>query len=294
MHQAIFKLAGTRQKRRFGDDAASEHVSLALLSTTNSPLLELVSGSPEVKGALQSRMLTVRADGGRPYGVFDSIPDGCGSARDAIERLRAAANEHYGVAGRAFLERLVREAAENEEILRRNIARRLDHYVRAVTASGVGSARLQKSLALAAAAGRLAKTFGVLPKQWRASLRKVASCVISEGPAARDPQRGALDRVHAYIERHRTDLIIASNLEAPCSPEKFANAPGFLTRRGDRMELLVAATRFQSEFPDFRVLMRELRDARLARTEGGTKPKLTIKAPRSICETGRAYCIYLR
>jgi hypothetical protein len=38
-------------------------------------------------------------------------------------------------------------------------------------------------------------------------------------------------------------------------------------------------------------MMRELRGAGLARTEGGTNPKLTIKAPRAVCEAGRLYCI---
>jgi hypothetical protein len=38
-------------------------------------------------------------------------------------------------------------------------------------------------------------------------------------------------------------------------------------------------------------MMRELRGARLARTEGGEQPKLTIKAPSAICRAGRVYCI---
>jgi hypothetical protein len=37
--------------------------------------------------------------------------------------------------------------------------------------------------------------------------------------------------------------------------------------------------------------MRKLRGVGLARTEGDTNPKLTIKAPSAICRTGRAYCI---
>jgi hypothetical protein len=40
-------------------------------------------------------------------------------------------------------------------------------------------------------------------------------------------------------------------------------------------------------------MMRELRGAGLARTEGGEQPKLTIKAPSGICRTGRVYCIVI-
>jgi hypothetical protein len=40
-------------------------------------------------------------------------------------------------------------------------------------------------------------------------------------------------------------------------------------------------------------MMRELRGAGLARTEGGEQPKLTIKAPSAICGTGRVYCLVI-
>jgi hypothetical protein len=60
-----------------------------------------------------------------------------------------------------------------------------------------------------------------------------------------------------------------------------------------RTELLVLAARFQQEFPDYIAMMQELRGAMLARTEGGVRPKLTIKAPSAICRTGRVYCVVI-
>ena len=56
---------------------------------------------------------------------------------------------------------------------------------------------------------------------------------------------------------------------------------------------LVPAARFQREFPAHVAVMRELRGARLAQTEGGEQPKLTIKAPSAICRTGRVYCVVI-
>jgi hypothetical protein len=50
---------------------------------------------------------------------------------------------------------------------------------------------------------------------------------------------------------------------------------------------------FQREFPDHVGMMRELRSAGLAKTEGGEQPKLTIKAPSAICRTGRGYCVVI-
>jgi hypothetical protein len=40
-------------------------------------------------------------------------------------------------------------------------------------------------------------------------------------------------------------------------------------------------------------MVRELRRAGLARTEGGEQPKLTIKAPGAICRTGWVYCVVI-
>jgi hypothetical protein len=57
--------------------------------------------------------------------------------------------------------------------------------------------------------------------------------------------------------------------------------------------LLVPAARFQREFPNHVAVMKELRGAGLARTEGGEQPKLTIKAPGAICRTGRVYCVVI-
>ena len=39
--------------------------------------------------------------------------------------------------------------------------------------------------------------------------------------------------------------------------------------------------------------MQELKRAGQARTETGTQPKLTIKAPHAICRTGRVYCVVI-
>ena len=40
-------------------------------------------------------------------------------------------------------------------------------------------------------------------------------------------------------------------------------------------------------------MMKELRSAGLAKTEGGERPKLTIKAPRAVSEAGRLYCVVI-
>jgi hypothetical protein len=82
-------------------------------------------------------------------------------------------------------------------------------------------------------------------------------------------------------------------VHAPYSSAKFQACAGFLRRIAGCQEILIPSAQFQHAFPDHKAIMRELRMAGLARTEGGDKPKLTIKAPNGLCPGGRVYCIRL-
>jgi hypothetical protein len=93
--------------------------------------------------------------------------------------------------------------------------------------------------------------------------------------------------------RERKNLLPVSELAKPLSTTEFTKAAGFLGEQAGRKELLVPAARFQREFPGYVEMMRELRSAGLAKTEGGEQPKLTIKAPSTICRTGRVYCVVI-
>ena len=84
-------------------------------------------------------------------------------------------------------------------------------------------------------------------------------------------------------------------MKAPYSEQEFARTAGFLRPvAGGGIEILIPSGRFQREFSDHCQLMRSLKKAGKARTEGGKRPKLTIKAPSRVCCSGRVYCIRIR
>ena len=268
----------------------------AVFSTTNTPLRDLIEGSEDVRGALHSRLVTLQVSADQPFGVLASIPAGCATSREVIERLRAAADENYGVAGRAFMKRLVRAAATDEEYLCHIIARGLDSYLRD-RCDAAGSARVGKCFALVAVARALARRYGVLPGAWGSvfgAVREVqGGFVAAEAKPRAKLRASALDAVRGYVKRERQHLIPVGDLTKPLAAAEFAKAAGFLRKRAGHGELLVPAARFQREFPDYIDMMRELRSAGLAKTEGGDRPKLTIKAPRAVCEGGRLYCVVI-
>lgn len=288
--QATFKVAATGGKRRWGDSAQGEHTRLAMLSTTNTPLADLIEGSDEERAAVQSRRITIPI---ARHGVFDFLPQGYDSARAASEAMVAVSDVCWGTAGRAFVEHLVRAVERDEELVRRVIARGLASYMRQDHAP-TGSARVQKTFALVAVATALARRWGVLPAAWGSPLRLVQEVArISSGikaPKEVDPLAGIL----AYVERHRASMIEVGKLVRPLPKAEFESTAGFLRQGSDGEEVLIPAGQFQAAFPDHQATMRPLRASGQAQTEVGQNSKLTIKTPRAICSESRVYCIRLR
>jgi hypothetical protein len=292
VQKAVFKLATTGGKRRMGDVGQSEHAHLALLSTTNTALADLLDGSAEVRDAAQSRMITIRIASGDSHGVFARVPANYTTAREACEAMRAAADHLFGTAGHGFIERLVRQIEVDEALLRRVIARSLATYMLKDRAPK-GSARVQKTFALVAVAAALAQRWGIMPKPWgspMAMVQEVAQIASSESFVASDP----LEVIRAYVKQHRKLFVEVAGMAGPMQRDEFEAANGFLRRSGGYEEALIPARRFQAIFPDYEKMMRALRDRGPAQTEGGLKPKLTIKTPRVISHEGRVYCVSLR
>lgn len=290
IYRVVFKAEATGGRRRFGDAKPIEHVRFALLSTSNQPLVDLLKGvyAPNRKAA-QSRMTTIPVDG--PHGVLSSVPHGFATAAGAIEHLRSVADRAYGSAGRAFVKMLVAHLDKDPTGFKLELRRRLDIY-RALYPDG--AARPTKLFALTAVAGQLAAEWRILPADPEdvvAAVRTVHDGVLGKFPAT--PIADPVDRMLAYVRKHRRKLRELSTIKTPLPRKEFAQAAGFIGRSRDKAELLVSTDRFKAEFADARDLMTALRLASLARTEGGKKKKLSVKVPLSLCPGARACCILL-
>lgn len=292
IQSAVFSLASSGSRQRLGDALSKPHAQLAVLSTSNRRLSELLVGSAAERSAVEERMITIPISGTRPNGVLDTIPPRFNCASETVEALRAAVNEQWGTAGTAFVEKLQRAARGDEERLRTELARVLSLY-RSRLSTVTELARMQKSLALVIVAGQLARHWGILPESWgspaKAVMEVARASLTGESQAVQDP----LAKIRSYAQRHREALINVATIKCPLGPSEFARAAGFLRQTDRGLELLVPAIRFQEEFSDYKATMRTLREIDKARTEVGEQAKLTIKTPRSICQGGRVYCILI-
>jgi hypothetical protein len=293
INRAVFMLASTEEKRRFGDTGPRNHIRLATLSTTNLPLAELVNASQAVAGALAQRMITVRVVG--EHGVLDTIPNGLSSARSTIESIRRAADENYGVAGREFIRRLLPYVATHNDELRASIGRRMAHYEAFAREEAARTpARVTKTFAMTFGGGSLAQKCGLIPgeaKDLLWAIRSIHAAVDSEPRPAR--HRDPLQRIRDYVRSNWDALVAADRLERPLTRSEFEESEGFWRAVEGGTEILIPSPRFQQVFTDSSQMMRALVRRGVARTEGGNSPKLTIKTPQGICRAGRVYCVRL-
>lgn len=202
-------------------------------------------------------------------------------------------NDSYGAAGRVFVARLIDVASKDESGLRRRIRKLINKFLKVAGAGNKpGSARTINAFALIYAAGRLAREWGVLPKNG-GPLLPLIMVVFRSGRVGRSRSVVALNQVGAYIEKHRKQIVRIEKVRRPYSRDEFKGVAGFVRRAHGRAEILIPSARFRREFPNYRALMKDLKKRGFAKTEGGQDPKLTIKAPKSICATGRVYCVRL-
>lgn len=293
LQNAIFKLAGSGHKRRMGDPSYTDQTRLALLSTTNVPLGMLIDGVTDVRGALQSRMITIPIGPDRSFELLSHLPCHYPSQRSAAEAMRASTARFWGTAGRTFVRKLALEAFEDEVDLKRWVADYLGEYM--VRGEHQGrSARVQKSFALVAMAGRLARDYGVLPETWGSPWKCVRQVERAVGLSQQSKLPSAMDQIAKYVAREAHCIVQTSDLAEPCSEEQFNATSGFYGIENGRPMLYIPAKRFQEEFANFAGVMSELLKLGLARRENGNQPKLTIKTPRGICHYGRVYAIVMQ
>ncbi|MCJ2052931.1 DUF927 domain-containing protein [Methylobacterium sp. J-070] len=292
LQDLIFKNSSNRGKRRMGDPTALETASLAILSTTNIPLKDLVNGENARIRAMHSRLITIMLAPDRPYGVLDTVPPGYASARDAIEAMQAAADECWGTPARKFVAKLVQRANRDEDRLQRRIARDIAR-ARQALADVPGSARVKKTLALVAAASGLASAWGVFREAWGSPTAMIDAILPLTGAGGLAASISPIGRVRSYVEQHRDGLIELPDPIKPVQIKVFESCAGFLRHHKGRTELLIPGDRLRAEFHDHETIIHALNQDGKIRTENGKQKKLTIKTPRGMCIGKRVYCIFI-
>lgn len=164
-------------------------------------------GAPPAKAGLDARLVNIRADAGAGMGVVQQL-HGFKSSHALVDHLEHAGRQFHGIAGRAFLDRLVAERNDDAEALRARIKATRDRFKALVPAKyAMGQVlRVLDRFSLVAAAGELAIEWGILP--WTAGEAERAAWSLFQGWTEGRGGMGnredmdILQRVRLFIEAH--------------------------------------------------------------------------------------------
>jgi uncharacterized protein (DUF927 family) len=157
----------------------------------------------------QIRIVDISADAGAGMGMFEEL-HGFSSAEALARHLRAAAQEHYGVAARAFLAEIVPNIDEVQKVVANVVSAFCDQYVPNGADGQVR--RVAQRFGLIAAGGELAKLYGIAPWERGAAVAACGRCFTDwleiRGDHGAAENRAAIDQVRSFLLAHGTARFV--------------------------------------------------------------------------------------
>lgn len=299
----VMKAASTAEKARYTDTKASPLLRVPILSTTNTPLSEVLHGAgKDAIEAVASRMLSfhmARAATGTL--IFDPMPDGYAEMEKAVGGLRSAVDAAYGTAGPAFAEGLVNLVTADEAGLRRRIAGEIGSASdRLRRQRPDGGQRHRQMLAIVEVAGRLAQEFEVLPASW-GDPAGVVDYVYGRCTTHADRQAQiALGEGRRFVEYLCRQIVGKKVLPLEFSPDPkkldCGSHPIVIQQTKAGSVAYMHPDHFRAGFANYRGFLDEMkRQGRRRRDKSEQSDRLQVHAPMSIKRYGfkRVYAIEL-
>jgi uncharacterized protein (DUF927 family) len=207
----IYQLANQQGKQRAArDGSARQRVGwrLMYISTGEVTLQQRMSdaGKRSTSG-MEVRLINVPSDAGAGMGIFENL-HGFAHLAELADHLRAACAAYYGVAGRAFIARLVEARQKDADGLWRDLDGRKRQFVADRLPEGSdGQVRsVCARFGVVAAAGELATQWRILPWPAGEATKAAATCFAAwleqrDGIGAGEVQ-AAIRQVRAFLEQH--------------------------------------------------------------------------------------------
>jgi len=198
----IYSLGNGRGKQRASRTGTARGVTswrcMVLSSGERSIATTMTEGGHRVKAGQSVRMLDIPA--ARKYGAWDDL-HGAASAAAFSDAIKRAAAQHYGWAGRAFLERLAHDDTDYCTSL--ETAKALPMFA---IDGGEGQAkRAAARFALIGMAGALATEYGLTGWEPGAAIKAAAECFrlwLGQRGEGNDEKHQVAEAVSSFIERH--------------------------------------------------------------------------------------------
>jgi hypothetical protein len=264
--------------------------------SSNQPITDIVKViGPDRTAAIAVRMPTIPADAG--HGVLNTLPAGCSDGAEAIRQITLLAEQHYGWAGRAFIDRLEYQLATSfrRKTLERIIKRMVTEFKEQAHVSGEQGEinRVADMFAVVLIAIRLARRWQIVSLNgYRTSILKVYRRYLARLPRPSEPavDQNPIERVRNYVTRRRSELYQLDGTGYPdLTDQALDRAAGFLRTAGGATWLVIRAARWSAEFgSDARLMLDDLLSkGRLRATDGY---RCQVKIRQSKPKDG-VYCV---
>ncbi|MDO5631638.1 MAG: DUF927 domain-containing protein [Paracoccus sp. (in: a-proteobacteria)] len=207
--RAVYMLAQGAGKSRMDKGGAARALSqwrISALSTGEIGMLEKLAegrGAFVLKDGQEARFVEIPADADAEMGICEVL-NGFASPAALSEHFKAAAMRCYGAPARAYLEKLVPDRVRVEGLAQENIRRMRGLLAKKGASPAVD--RVAHRFALAATAGALAWSYGILPftrgEIDRAALTCFEAWIRARGGAGSAETYQAARRVRSFIDQY--------------------------------------------------------------------------------------------
>jgi putative DNA primase/helicase len=136
-------------------------------------------GNSSMTGGQVARFVDVPADAGQGRQIFEKLPSRHGkpiTPEEYLSRINRACETYYGVAGRAYLERLVHDLSTQRGALLASLKGDMDAFEKEVATDNRVDPRIRRRFGALYAAGQLGLRYGLLPPQCDQFMEAVGSC----------------------------------------------------------------------------------------------------------------------
>jgi hypothetical protein len=182
----VYRLAGGQGKARSHHastyDSVSTDFHVIYGSTSEHSLPDFMfEGGSKMTGGQVARFVDIPADAGNGFKIFESLPVVSKTRkRFGVDRylvlINKACQRHYGVAGRAYLRRLVDELATDRSTLKAFLDKKMRTFEDKVANDPKVDPRIRRRFAGLYAAGELGLRYKIMPPECDWFMDAIASC----------------------------------------------------------------------------------------------------------------------
>lgn len=217
---------GKSRCTKFGDAKPSKQWCTLFLSTGEITLYQHIKeGKRQVRAGQEVRIINIPAEA--QYGVFDNVSTykHCSSGPELSDHFKEACKSHYGVAGKAFLKKLVVDKEQSIKEARAIISKFIEKFSKKNQSQ---NHRIVKRFALVLAGGILASRYGITGWDEEEVTWAIETCLIAHletgGEYELKEEKHILSHIKIFLEKHALTRL-PTDEEDTC--QKSYNQAGF-------------------------------------------------------------------